>query len=87
MRGPSPSHSWGWSAGNSDPLPWGYKRGTCDECVEIVLKEGHFHKKCKKVVPHNWSLLLYMKRASAEEVRNIEDHISEYLSETPQSIK
>ena len=74
--------SWGGSAGNSDSLPLGYKRGTCDECVQIVLKEGHFHKKCKKVVPRNWGLLLYMKRASAEEVRNIEDHIGEYLSET-----
>ena len=74
--------SWNGSSGNSDPLPSGYKRGTCDECVEIVLKEGHSHKKSKKVVPCNWGLLLYMKRASLEEVRDIEDHISQYLSET-----
>ena len=73
---------WGRSAGNLDPLPSGYKRGTCDECVQIVLKEGHLHKKRKKVVPRNWGLLLYMKRASAEEVRNIEDRIGKYLSET-----
>ena len=69
-------------SGNLDPLPSGYKRGTCDECVEIVLKEGHSHKKSKKVVPHDWGLLLYMKRASLEEVCDIEDHISQYLSET-----
>ena len=69
-------------SGNSDPLPLGYKRGTFDECVEIVLKEGHSHKKSKKVVPRNWGLLLYMKRASLEEVRNIEDRIGQYLSET-----
>ena len=67
------------SSGNSDPLPSGYKRGTCDECVEIILKEGHSHKKSKKVVPHNWGLLLYMKRASLEEVCDIKD---QYLSET-----
>ena len=70
------------SSGNSDPLPSGYKRGTCDECVEIVLKEGHSHKKSKKVVPRNWGLLLYMKRASLEEVRDIKDHIGQYLSKT-----
>ena len=70
------------SSGNLDPLPLGYKRGTCDECVEIVLKEGHSHKKSKKVVPHNWGLLLYLKRASLEEVRDIEDRICQYLSET-----
>ena len=23
------------SAGNSDPLPLGYSRGTCDECVKV----------------------------------------------------
>ena len=40
--------SQGRSSGNSDPLPLGYKRGTCDECVEIVLKEGHSHKKARK---------------------------------------
>ena len=74
--------SWNGSSGNLDPLPSGYKRGTCDECVEIVLKEGHSHKKSKKVVPCNWGLLLYMKRASLEEVRNIEDRIGQYLSET-----
>ena len=74
--------SWNGSSGNSDPLPSGYKRGTCNECVEIVLKEGHSHKKSKKVVPHNWGLLLYMKRASLEEGRDIEDHISQYLSKT-----
>ena len=67
-------------SGNSDPL--GYKRGTCDKCVEIVLKEGHSHKKSKKVVPRNWGLLLYMKRASPEEVCDIEDHIGQYLSKT-----
>ena len=64
-----------------DPLPSGYKRGTCNECVEIVLKEGHSHKKSKKVVPRNWGLLLYMKRASLEEGHDIEDHIGQYLSE------
>ena len=74
--------SWNGSSGNLDPLPSGYKRGTCNECVEIVLKEGHSHKKSKKVVPHNWGLLLYMKRASSEEVHDIEDHIGQYLSET-----
>ena len=74
--------SWNGSSGNSDPLPSGYKRGTCGECVEIVLKEGHAHKKSKKVVPRNWGLLLYMKRASLEEVHDIKDHIGQYLSET-----
>ena len=67
-------------AGNSDPLPLGYSRGTCDECVEIVLKKGHSHGKQKKVVPRNWGLL-YLKRAHPEEIRDIEDHISEYLAE------
>ena len=36
------------TAGNSDPLPPGYKRGTCDECVEIVLKQGHKHGQRKR---------------------------------------
>ena len=71
--------SWDGMAGNSDPLPSGYSRGTCDECVEIVLKKGHKHG--KKVVPHNWGLLLYIKKANPEEVRDIEDQIGEYLAE------
>ena len=71
----------GGLAGNSDPLPSGYKRGTCNECVEIVLR-GTCALKQKKVIPRTWGLLLYMKRASLEEVRNIKDHIGEYLSET-----
>ena len=74
--------SWNESSGNSDPLPLGYKRGTCDECVEIVIKEGHSHKKSKKAIPCNWGLLLYMKRASSVEVCDIEDHIGQYLTET-----
>ena len=73
--------SWDGTAGNSDPLPSGYSRGICDNCVEIVLKEGHVHSKQKKVVPSNWGLLLYMKRASPEEVRDIEDRIGAYLTE------
>ena len=68
-------------AGNSDPLPLGYSRGTCNECVEIVLKKEHNHGKQKKVVPRNWGLLLYLKKADPEEVRDIEDQISEYLAE------
>ena len=43
--------SWGRSAGNSDPLPSGYKRGACNECVEIVLKEGHSHRSARKKFP------------------------------------
>ena len=71
------------SSGNSDPLPLGYNRGTCDECVEIVLKEGHSHKKGrKKIIPRNWGLLLYMKKAGPTEVCNIEDRIGQYLTKT-----
>ena len=66
-------------AGNSDPLPSGYSRGTCDECVEIVLKKGHKHGKQKKAVNHNWGLLLYIKKADPEEVCDIEDQIGKYL--------
>ena len=67
--------SWDGSSGNSDPLPSGYKRKTCDKCIEIILKKEHFHKKSKKIVPRNWGLLLYMKKASSAEVRDIENHI------------
>ena len=70
-----------WMAGNSDPWPLGYKRGTCDECVETELKQGHHHNKQKKVVPCNWSLLLYIKRADPEEVWDIENWIGKYLIE------
>ena len=70
------------SAGNSDPLPLEYCRGTCEECVEVVFKIGHKHSKQKKAVNHNWGLLLYMKRAEPEEVCNIEDKVIEYLNES-----
>ena len=70
------------SAGNSDPLPLGYSRGTCDECVEIVFKIGQKHSKQKKTVNHNWDLLLYMKKTDPEEVRNIENKVIEYLNES-----
>ena len=69
------------SAGNFDPLPSGYSRGTCDECVEIVFKTGHKHSKQKKTVNRNWGLLLYLKRADPGEVREIEDKVIEYLNE------
>ena len=68
-------------AGNSDPLPPGYKRGTCDECVEIVLKWGHKHG-TKKKTTCNWGLLLYVKKVSPKVVHNIEDRIIKYLVET-----
>ena len=48
-RNPTKS-SWNGMAGNSDPLPLGYSRGTCNDCIEIVLKKGHKHGKQKKVV-------------------------------------
>ena len=67
-------------SGNSDPLPLGYNRGYCNDCVEIVLKTGHNHDKQRKVVPRNWGLLLYLKQADSEEMRDIEDHICEYLA-------
>ena len=70
------------TAGNSDPLPSGYRRGTCEECVEVVYKIGHKHGKQKKTINRNWGLLLYMKRADPEEVRNIEDKVIEYLNES-----
>ena len=72
---------WNGMAGNSDPLPLGYCRGTCEECVEVVYKIGHKQSKQKKTVSRNWGLLLYMKRADPEEVRNIEDKVIEYLNE------
>ena len=71
-------------AGNSDPLPLGYHRGTCEECVEVVYKIGHKHGKQKKTNVRNWGLLLYMKRADPEEVRNIEDKVIEYINESAQ---
>ena len=52
-------------AGNSDPLPSEYSRGTCDECVEIILKRGHNHGRQKKVAPCNWGLLLYIKKGQS----------------------
>ena len=49
--------------------------------VEIILKTGHSHDKQRKVVPRNWGLLLYLKKANPEEIHDIEDHICEYLTE------
>ena len=72
-------------AGNSDPLPSGYHRGTCEECVEVVYKIGHKHSRQKKTSVRNWGLLLYMNRVNPEEVRNIEDKVIEYMNESAQA--
>ena len=66
------------TAGNPDPLPPGYSRGTCSGCVQVIFETKHKHSKKKKMVC-NWGLLLYMTEASSEEVHHIEDQVIEYL--------
>ena len=52
--------------------------------VKIRVQRGHWTTRVMGPPPspaQNWGLLLYMKRTSDEEVRDIEDHVIEYLLE------
>ena len=71
------SHS--GSKGNPSSIPSGYYHGTCPKFVQVM--PDHVLDMCtKKGALQNWGLWLYMTEADAEEVRQIEGEIGQYLN-------